>query len=143
MLYEPVALTVIKVVVDELGAVTVGQTGTEAGKLVASGWLSKHQLYVRVPVGVVLAPPSRVKVEDVFGKTAVPAVPEPSLIVFVGIVVLVPLLAKASVCGVGMLFKLAVGAVLETVSVCETGTLIPRVEAVTCTWDWPPAGVVG
>ncbi len=65
-----------------------------------------------------------------FGKTAVPAVPEPSLIVFVGIVVLVPLLAKASVCGVGMLFKLAVGAVLETVSVCETGTLMPRVEAV-------------
>jgi hypothetical protein len=44
MLYEPVALTVIEVVADELGAVAVGQTGTEAGKLVASGWLSKHQL---------------------------------------------------------------------------------------------------
>jgi hypothetical protein len=39
--------------------------------------------------------------------------------------------------------RLAVGAVLEMVNVCATGTLVPIVDTVSCTWYDPPAGVVG
>ena len=42
--YAPVALTVIVVVAERLGAVFVGQIGIDAGKLAASGWLNRHQL---------------------------------------------------------------------------------------------------
>jgi len=85
------------VVADTLGAVVVGQAGTEAGNLLASGWLSRHQVYVRVPVGVVLALPFSDTLAETFGNVKLPAVPPPVRLVLVGMVVLVPLLVKVSV----------------------------------------------
>jgi hypothetical protein len=129
------------VVADALGAVVAGQIGSDAGNLVASGcW--PDQAYVSAPVGVVLALPFNDTLAVTFGNEKLPTVPPPVRLVLVGMFVSDPSLANVTVCGVAVLFRFAVGAELETVSVCVTGTLVPRVEAVSWTSYIPPDGDV-
>jgi len=102
-----------------------------------------HQLYESVPVGVVLALPSKDTLADTFGNWKLPTVPPPTMLVFVGIDALPPpLLAKVTTCGLVVPLRLAVGAELLTLKVCETGTLDPIVEAVSWT-VYAPVGDVG
>jgi len=79
---------------------------------------------------VVLALPFSDTLAVTFGNEAVPAVPPPVMLVVVGIVAFVPSLENVTACGEVVLARLAVGAVLEMLNVCATGTPVPIVDAV-------------